>query len=222
MSISIMSFFKKIFLIFVFASLFIGCNYLSTEQPKSTKQYHSPTAEEYCESGTAKYKLNNYTEAILDFTKSIELNPNNADAYLLRGNAQIFTNDFDRALQDCNKAILLSPNNVLAYTCRGNVKMFSKDFEGAKDDYSKVIELKPNDTTYFVRGSAEYRLKDYIGAFRDYNEAIKRNPNYGEAYYGRGILKVYLHYNESGCLDLVKAKNLGMIRADDDINKYCQ
>ena len=49
-----------------------------------------------------------------------------------------------------------------------------------------------------------------------------RNPNYGQAYYGRGMLKVILGDKNSGCIDLDKANQLNIPIASDAINKYCK
>jgi len=48
--------------------------------------------------------LNNYAEAITDFTKVIELNPNAADAYYFRGYSKMKLGKRRSALDDYRKA----------------------------------------------------------------------------------------------------------------------
>ena len=83
---------KLIFLIIVG----ISCSYI-----------HAQTAEEYTKSGQSKLILSDYTGAIKDCNKAIEINPNNADAYVNRGAAKVNIRDNKGTIDDCNKAIEL-------------------------------------------------------------------------------------------------------------------
>jgi len=50
-------------------------------------------------------KLENYDQAISDYTKAIEINPDYTEAYLNRGNAYAFSMDnFSQACSDWQKA----------------------------------------------------------------------------------------------------------------------
>jgi tetratricopeptide (TPR) repeat protein len=52
------------------------------------------TKEDYLKSGDAKAVSEDYEGAILDYTKAIELNPNDPDAYYCRG--EIYQYDFEQ------------------------------------------------------------------------------------------------------------------------------
>ena len=45
----------------------------------------NPLARQYFDQGIEKYDAGNYQGAILDYTKAIEIDPNNANAYVNRG-----------------------------------------------------------------------------------------------------------------------------------------
>ena len=62
------------------------------------------TAEEYKNQGNAKYDLQDYRGAILDFTKAIELDPKNAILYYNRGLAKNALSYTDGACLDWSKA----------------------------------------------------------------------------------------------------------------------
>ena len=72
------------------------------------------TAEEYSHQGVAKFKLQDYTGAIADFNKAIELDPDPADGavYLIRGFAKFSLQDYKGAIADYTKAIAISPANA--------------------------------------------------------------------------------------------------------------
>lgn len=56
-----------------------------------------------------KKKLAIMKRPIADFTKFIEIDPNNAEAYNNRGIAKRNINDYEGALLDYNKAIEINP-----------------------------------------------------------------------------------------------------------------
>ena len=62
------------------------------------------TAEEYFNSGLAKYELKDYSRAISDYTKAIELTPA-SNAYFNRGLAKKKLEDYYGAISDYNKSI---------------------------------------------------------------------------------------------------------------------
>jgi len=62
------------------------------------------TAEKYFESGLAKAKLGDYSGAIVDYTKAIEIDPNYADACVGRGAAKYLNGDETGGCADLRKA----------------------------------------------------------------------------------------------------------------------
>ena len=74
---------------------------------------------------------------------------------------------------------------------------------------------------YFNSGVTKYDLKDYKGAIQDYTKAIELNPKLAEAYNNRGLTKITSGQKDSGCLDLSKAGELGLVEADETIKEYC-
>ena len=71
---------------------------------------YSQTAEEYFNSGLEKMKNGDFSDAIEDYTKAIELDPNYADAYINRGIAKNKLENHSGAITDFTKAIELDPN----------------------------------------------------------------------------------------------------------------
>ena len=107
----------------------------------ATFSFGQKTAQDYYNSGNAKDDLQDYRGAIADYTKAIELKPDNANAYFNRGLAKKKLQDYRGAIADYNKAIELIPNYANAYNNRGNAKDELKDLDGACLDWSKAGEL---------------------------------------------------------------------------------
>ncbi len=53
----------------------------------------------YVKTGNAKSDLKDYTGAIIDYSKAIEIEPSNADAYLYRGDAKTELKDYSELLK---------------------------------------------------------------------------------------------------------------------------
>lgn len=163
--------------------------------------------------GYLKGDKGDYDEAIVDYTKAIDLDPNNEVIYFHRGKVQLYKGNYDRAIDDLNKAIKLDAEYVLAYSYRGYSKRKKDDFDGAIKDFNKAIELNSDDVLTFGRideeplygsgkgfdqnnfeefnnrGTAKALNGDYEGAIADFNKAMKINPNDEKPYHTCGIAK---------------------------------
>ena len=163
------------------------------------------TADEYFNSGYDKAQANDDSGAISDYTKAIELNPDNADAYNNRGVSKNNLKDDSGAIDDYTKAIELNPNYAAAYNNRGVSKNDLKDYSGAINDYTKAIELEPNYIiAYNNRGVSKRYLKDYSGAIIDFTKAIELDPNDTTAYNNRSLAKYSLDDYSGAITDMKK------------------
>ena len=65
---------------------------------------------------------NDLEGAISDYTKAIEVQPNDYENYYNRGVARLTKGDNDGAIEDFSRAIEMSPQFPLAYNNRGNAR----------------------------------------------------------------------------------------------------
>ena len=63
--------------------------------------------------------MGEYSQAIADYSKAIQLNPGYAEAYYSRGCAYDGIGEYDKAIADYKKTIELDPNHASAYYNRG-------------------------------------------------------------------------------------------------------
>ena len=162
-------------------------------------------SKHYRESGYNKLQSNDYYGAISDFTKAIEIDPNDGYAYRGRGIAKYRLQDYYGAISDCTKLIEINPNQADGYAIRGDAKYWSQDFVGAINDYYKVIEIAPTKDIYSMIGKAKYWVTDYYGAISDFTKAIEIDPNYVYAYNERGSSKHSLKDYYGAISDFTKA-----------------
>src|ERR1700744_5007297 len=81
--------------------------------------------------------------AMADYTRAIELKPDDAEAYNNRGFAKQSGNDLAGALADYNQAIKLKPDFAAAYANRGRIEEIEFDFKDAIADYRRAMKLAP-------------------------------------------------------------------------------
>ena len=148
---------------------------------------------DYLFNAEQKLSSNNFTGALEDYNKAIDINPLNEKAYYNRGITKYALQDYDGAIEDYTKAIKLNAKNENTFNNRGSAKSKLQNYSGALDDFERSIKINPNNPhSYFNRGNLKYGRKDYRGAFIDYNKAIQLNPRYDDAYNNRGNLRTDL------------------------------
>jgi lipoprotein NlpI len=154
---------------------------------------------------------------IADYTKYIELKPDDADAYVNRSFAKQAKGDSDGAIADCTKAIGLKPDDADGYNNRGIAKKAKGDLDGAIADYTKAIELKPDDAdAYNNRAIAKKAKGDLDGAIADYTKYIELKPDDADAYHRRGCLRYDRRAWTEALVDFTKEAEL------DAANDYAQ
>ena len=89
----------------------------------------------------AKDKLKDFSGAIADYTKAIEIEPNYATAFHDRGITKGKLKDFSGAIADYTRAIEIDPNYATAYFNRGVSKFYLGDMIGACKDARKAQAL---------------------------------------------------------------------------------
>ncbi|RKY31419.1 MAG: hypothetical protein DRP74_04965 [Candidatus Omnitrophota bacterium] len=154
-------------------------------------------ARPYSERGNIYLSRGDFTRALNDYNKAIEINPGFDDAYNNRGFLYTKKGESEQAIHDFNKAIKVNPEPYLAYYNRGNAHRVQGNYEKAIRDYSRSIDIRPDFAlAYYNRATIYYAINNLDRAIADYTQAIKAEPNLGLAYYSRGIA-----YQKKGDLD---------------------
>jgi tetratricopeptide (TPR) repeat protein len=146
------------------------------------------SAEDWFEQGNSFYISNQYEEAIMAYTKALDINQRIAEVYYNRGLAWPRKRNHDRAIADLNKALKINPIYADAYNIRGIAWVMKGDHDRAIADFNRALEINPLDAVvYNKRGKAWNGKSNYDKAIADYNMALEINPRYAEAYSNRGL-----------------------------------
>ena len=160
-----------------------------------------------------------FGQAVKDFNRAIQLEPNTAKNYIYRAQCNRST-DKNLAISDFNKAVELAPKNSYVYVARGNFyDQDLKDFSSALADYTRAIELERRENElalyYYNRGGIYQKINDYSRAIDDYTRGIKiindsqqKNPLLAWIYMKRGECYKNLGNNGQYQADLKKFEEL--------------
>lgn len=117
----------------------VQCN--QTHQTTSRPPLTLTTSTDYLSLGDYDYDTGNCTQAVIDYSKAIALDPNSAQALNNRGYVYMRLHQYAAALPDLDQAIAIRPTYVNALMNRGDIYnyYYSIDRQKAMADYDRVI-----------------------------------------------------------------------------------
>ncbi len=132
----------------------------------------------YNDRGRAYVRLARYEEAIADFKKAIELEPQ-SEYYTNLGLAFLATGAYKEGAEAFTEAIEQESRNADLYIHRAQCYDALDQNVLAVSDYTQAIELDPDGmdaAVYNNRGTAYFNLGEYEQAVVDYNHALALEP----------------------------------------------
>jgi len=161
------------------------------------------------------YLVQDFSNAIEDFTRATVLDGQFFPAYFNRAVARYKQLEYQKAEQESSRE---AGSVGIPSTVVKNI-----DYEIVRKDLDKVIELAPDfPYAYYNRANVLSLLKDYHAAIADYTKAIELDPTLAEAYYNRGLTYIYTGKVKEGISDLSKAGEEGIFSAYNIIKRYTE
>ena len=143
----------------------------------------------YNNRGNAYATRGDYDRAILDFDRSIKLNPTHAKPFNNRGVAYLRKGEYDIAIESLDEAIKLNPNYGGAFANRAGIYLRKNEYDRAARDYDEAIRLEPNlQAVWSGRCWTRAILGELQAALEDCNKALQSGPNNAETYDSRGLI----------------------------------
>ncbi len=185
--------------------------------------------------------LMQYSTAIIQFNKSIDLDSLFIRSWTNRGMAKIKLKDYQGAKEDFNKAVKLKRGYALGYILRGVANYWLDDDDAMLADFEiglqldfkalssvlgiagvavdEAIERAPENVNYYyARGYAHFANKNYRTALDDFTKTLEMVSGSSEFHKYAGASKVYMADTEGAQVDLNIA--LGINPDDPDIYYY--
>lgn len=191
--------------------------------------------------------VNSHFEQISQLSNRIDRNPNDPYLYFARAIEFALVQDYISAIDDCTRALQISNVkssnsnlqssifNIITF-CRANWRFKQLEFlrangeltaESAMDfdimlrDYDYVTQQQPDFAfAWYNKANMLCAQKNYKEAIDHYTHAIAADQDFAEAYFNRGLTRIYTDDVEGGISDLSKAGELGIYQAYNLITRF--
>jgi len=159
--------------------------------------------------GKCLYGTDQYAEAIPALTRSLELEPKEAETWFYLGMSRLKTGDANQARKDLDKALSIKPDYPEAYEALSQYYMQNGQMQQAIEQCDRLLALDPNRLTALSnRGYAKLLSGKPDAALADVDEAIRRNPSFVQAYRVRAAIYRQMGKDRQATEDLERAQQL--------------
>ncbi|MGH9665691.1 MAG: tetratricopeptide repeat protein, partial [Bryobacteraceae bacterium] len=133
--------------------------------------------------GTTKFMVKDFSGALVDFQKAVELNPNLPDVYSYYGLALLTTGDQVGAKKAFEKELRTNPNNFDANLRMGVLLRQDEDNDAALRFFNHALEIRPGDFgVWYQIASVELAKGQLETAQRELEALVKAAPQFTEAH----------------------------------------
>jgi tetratricopeptide (TPR) repeat protein len=158
----------------------------------------SQNAKQYFKAGESFVEAGNQKDAIAQFTKAIELNPDYLQAYISRAEAYKAINELQKAADDYKRALVFESSEIELYYSASEVNYLLKNYPEALDLINKGITLNPkHEEAYRLLSQIQTATEDYSNALASIDKALKLKDNPENNYTHGQISEKMKNYNQA-------------------------
>ena len=149
--------------------------------------------------GLAYQAIENFENAVRDYSVVLRLDDSNIDAFISRSNMYYEMGKYEVSILDYAEAIYLSPESPALYFNRGISYYSNKQFDEAVNDFTEVLRYDSTDVNALWYAALSYKeLSDEGNAIQCYDKVKALNPAYKHLWSidkNRLILKKFIKEN---------------------------
>jgi tetratricopeptide (TPR) repeat protein len=158
----------------------------------------SQNAKQYFKAGESFVEAGNQKDAIAQFTKAIELNPDYLQAYVSRAEAYKAIDELQKAADDYKRALVFESSEIELYYSASEVNYLLKNYPEALDLINKGITLSPkHEEAYRLLSQIQTATEDYSNALASIDKALKLKDNPENNYSHGQISERMKNYNQA-------------------------
>jgi tetratricopeptide (TPR) repeat protein len=121
--------------------------------------------------------LGEYTEAISDISRAIQLNPNSQIYFEFRGTVKAILKDYAAGVKDLDSALSVGPPSYELLVKRASALAVVDRYSDSLKDCDTAIAMSPSSAeAYAVRGLSYYFMHNHQRALADCQKALSLNP----------------------------------------------
>jgi tetratricopeptide (TPR) repeat protein len=170
------------------------------------EKYPDNIYKSYANRGIAYSSLEQWNNAITDFTRVIDMDPKYDWGYIDRGVAYQHTGQWGKSVDDFSTAIEINKEAFDAYAGRAVTYGVLGQYDKALADFSETIKIDPKYSKGYSNRGLTYANLGYLDmAISDYTKAIELDPQFKDAWSNRSIAYGKLSQWDNAISDGLKA-----------------
>ena len=129
---------------------------------------------------------------------------------------------YDLSTEYHSKAIIANPKNELGYLSRGKSLSRMGSYGAARKDFLKTMQLNSNRIeAFYLIGNTFFHEEKFKEAIGFYEQYLSIDRGYKNVWYNAAMAYLQEDNKERACMCLDNAKRLGMVEAQQQIEKQC-
>ena len=194
-----------------------------TEQLKTAPEADQATL--YFARGTLYNTVLNLNNALDDFNRVLSIAPDHLPALFNRAYTRFKMVETIRSMEaELPEAWSLQTGGTLTRPAAGSNEGEERrilDYDLINDDLQHITDLTPNFAfAHYNLGVVQAQMRNFETAITHFSAAIAAQPDFAEAWFNRGLIRIFLEQESEGTLDLSKAGELGIFKAYNVIKRY--
>jgi protein O-mannosyl-transferase len=142
----------------------------------------------HCSLGVAFFEKGQLDDAVAQYQKALEINPNYVAAHYNLGNALFRKGQLDEAIAHFQKALEINPKDAEAHINLGNALLQKEQFDEAVGQFQQAVEINPNDAeAHYDLGNALFQKGQLEEAVGQFQKALEISPNSFATHYNLGV-----------------------------------
>ncbi len=151
----------------------------------------------------------NYSDALVQYTRAIDLGLTDANVYEYRCIVLRHLGRAAEAISDCNRQLVLTPSSYSARVARGEAELGLANYVRASGDFAKAISLEPFKARAFeLRAQTDATIGRYRSAETELTQLISQGTRNPLTYFERAMMRAELGKKARSLSDLQLAKKL--------------
>ncbi|HEX2396174.1 MAG TPA: tetratricopeptide repeat protein, partial [Bacteroidales bacterium] len=148
----------------------------------------SQNARQYLRTGLTFVEAGNHADAIDQFTRALEIDPQYVQAYIERSRSYEATGELRKSADDLNRALTFEQKEPGLYYNAARILFILGNNREALELVNKCVSLnRKSDVAHLLQARIQMALEDYSGSLMSINRAIELKDNADNFYY-RGQL----------------------------------
>ncbi len=170
-------------------------------------QIAAQNAKQNFKTGLTFVEAGNHKDAITQFTKALETDPEYAEAYMKRAESYEAAGDLQNAADDLKRALVFEQKDADLYYNAARVNYSLANYPTALELVTRCTELsKKSESAFRLLARVQMALEDYSNALVSINKALSLKDNTENNFYRGQVSEKMKNYNQAE-VDYSKALN---------------